>query len=489
MTELLSLSRAARLAGVTRAELQKRIRGGELETFEGKIAVSDLLRLYPEVNLDRSAILERVALIKETATPRLQQGDTVLPDSRVLVSRLQDFSELLLKNTTALHALEAILEEVGERLAGALAAEPPRMGDALRELSAWLARSRAERDDRSDAAARLFAKDAFLRIMAANVTIIPSGHEFFVEGSESILDASVRAGLNLSYGCSSGNCGSCKARVVSGRIWKMRDHDYVLSERERSMGYILTCSNTAVTDVMLEAAEALSVADLPQQEIRATLRKVEPLAADLRAIQVQTPRTQTLRFMAGQRVRLALEPGEEIELHIASCPCDGRNLQFYLRRDPSSRFARKVFSGLRPHGLVTLSGPYGRFVLEDDRPDPTVFIAFGEGIAPMKSLIEHAVSIDIIEFFSLYWVVAEGESHYLEGWCRSLRDALDNFRYLPFVGIGAQGLIHRLRDGGEDLTRHRFYVAGPARAVEEATEALVGLGIDPERVVTETLGA
>ena len=55
--------------------------------------------------------------------------------------------------------------------------------------------------------------------------------------------------------------------MVSGEVWRTRDHDYVLSGRETQMGYILTCSNTAVTDVVLEAAEAASVDDLPEQEI------------------------------------------------------------------------------------------------------------------------------------------------------------------------------------------------------------------------------
>ena len=121
----------------------------------------------------------------------------------------------------------------------------------------------------------------------------------------------MRAGLKLAYGCSSGNCGACKARVVSGEVWKTREHDYVLSGREKQMGYILTCSNTAVTDVVLEAAEAATVDDLPEQEIRAGVRKIERLGEDMIQLQVQTPRTQTLRFMAGQRARLTLEDGAQ----------------------------------------------------------------------------------------------------------------------------------------------------------------------------------
>jgi len=485
MPELLSVSRAARLADVTRAELQKRIRRGEIETFEGQIAVSDLLRVYPEISLDNSAILERVELIKETATPKLQTQDSALPSSQVLISRLQALSEVLLRNTTELNAVVRRLDDTAGRLEALLASEPAGIREGVARLLDWLHEARGHLGERADPAARLFAKDTFLRIMAANVKIIPSGHEFFVEGSESILDASVRAGLNLSYGCSSGNCGSCKVRIVSGRVWKIRDHDYVLSEQEKRMGYVLACSNTAITDVMLEAAEALRVEDLPRQEIRSTVRKLESLTPDLIALQVQTPRTQSLRFMAGQRARLAFESDGEAELPIASCPCDGRNLQFYVRRDDADPFASKVFGNLKSHSAVTVSGPFGELVLEDDCADPTVFIAFAEGIAPIKSLVEHAVSIDAIEAFHLYWVVPEGTPHYLDRWGRSLRDALDNFRYTPLTGLSAGALGEQLTRDLEDLRGHRFYVAGPPEALAGVRQALEQAGVRSDWVRTE----
>ena len=487
MPELLSLSRAARLADVTRAELQKKIRRGELATFEGQIAVSDLLRVYPKVSLDHSAILERVEFIKETAQPKTYMGDPGLPSAAVLVSRLQSLGEVLLQNTTTLNAARQSLAETAKRLREALAGEPASLADEIRRLLDWLDAFGGRAADRSDPAAQLFAKDAFLRIMAANVKIIPSGHEFFVEGSESILYASVRAGLNLSYGCSSGNCGSCKARVVSGQVWKIRDHDYVLSEQEKRMGYVLTCSNTAVTDVMLEAAEALSVEDLPQQEIRSTVRKFEPLAADVVALHVQTPRTQTLRFMAGQRARLAFESGDTTELHVASCPCNGRNLQFYVRRKGSDAFAARVFGGLKPPGMVTVTGPFGQLVLQEESSDPSVFIAYGDGFAPVKSLIEHAVSIDAIEAFHLYWLTSEEAGHYMDHWCRSLRDALDNFRYVPLPDLEGQALVDRLGADCGELDGYRFYVVGPEERVTATEQALLAQGVALERIVTEIL--
>jgi CDP-4-dehydro-6-deoxyglucose reductase, E3 len=490
MNQLLSLSRAARLADVTRAELQRRIRRGELTTFEGQIAVSDLLRVYPSVSLEpNDAALERVERIKAEAVPRTHALETRLPSPQVLVSRLRSLRDVLVEKVAALEAAEGVLTEAAERLAALADAAAPAERARLQATIEWLASARTALADHPapDGHAQLFAKDTFLRIMAASVKIIPSGHEFFVEGNESILDASVRAGLKLAYGCSSGNCGACKARVMSGEVWKIRDHDYVISERERQMGYMLACSNTAVTDITLEAAEAVSVDDLPEQEIRASVRKVERLDEDMVQLSVQTPRTQTLRFMAGQRARLTLESGTAAELPIASCPCNGRNLQFFVRRHPGDPFSDAVFAGLHHGTLVTVQGPMGRFVLEEDAPEPAVFVAFGDGIAPVKSLLEHAVSIDTIDAFHLYWVVAEPEGQYQARWCRAMTESLDNFAYTPLINPRVEDVLAVLAADHPQPTTRRWYVAGPAAQVGEVRARLEAVGVPAERIAAESL--
>jgi CDP-4-dehydro-6-deoxyglucose reductase len=489
MTQLLRLSRAARLAGVTRSELQKRIRRGELSTFEGEIAVSDLLRVYPEVTLEQSGDLERVERIKANALPKSNTGDSVLPSPQVLISRLKSVSDVLVEKAAALEAAEAILAELDARLASMVESADPDTSACTREIQAWLAAERHKLTQRPDTEGRaqLFAKDTFLRILAANVKIIPSGHDFFVEGTESILDASVRAGLKMAYGCSSGNCGTCKARLVSGEVWKTREHDYVLSGREKQMGYVLTCSNTAVTDVVLEAAEALSVDDLPEQEIRAGVHRVERLGEDMIQLQVQTPRTQTLRFMAGQRARLTLEDGADTELPIASCPCNGRNLHFFVRRLPGDSFSQAVFTNLRQGHMVTVNGPIGRFVLEEDSPEPAVFVALGDGIAPVKSLLEHAVSIDVIESFHLYWAVSEPEGQYQAKWCRAMKESLDNFSYTPLIDARPGDVLAVIAADQPAPDKRRYYVAGPSAHVGPIAEGLDRIGVGAGRLLVEAL--
>ena len=148
----------------------------------------------------------------------------------------------------------------------------------------------------------------------------------------------MRGGLALNYGCSNGNCGKCKARLLSGEIKKIRPHDYVLTEKDKLQGYFLACSNTAVTDIVISADEAGSEQDIPLQSFQARVRKLENPLPDLCLLNMKTPRTQRLRFLAGQKVKLEI-PGVGSHIaHVASCPCEDMHLQFHLHRDPANPF-------------------------------------------------------------------------------------------------------------------------------------------------------
>ena len=82
MDRLLSLSQAARMVGVTRKILQRQIQDGELTTFEGQIRLSELLKAYPEIEPDRSAMVERVRRIRDSslaaATKRVSRDPATL---------------------------------------------------------------------------------------------------------------------------------------------------------------------------------------------------------------------------------------------------------------------------------------------------------------------------------------------------------------------------------------------------------------------------
>jgi ferredoxin-NADP reductase len=86
----------------------------------------------------------------------------------------------------------------------------------------------------------------------------PQEIEFRVSGrrvtqrvGESILDAGLREGVDLSFSCTVGGCASCKVLVTGGRF--ALNEPNCLSTEERAAGYTLACSSFALEPLVVDA--------------------------------------------------------------------------------------------------------------------------------------------------------------------------------------------------------------------------------------------
>lgn len=70
-----------------------------------------------------------------------------------------------------------------------------------------------------------------------------------MEDGEAVLDAALRAGLDLPYSCRGGMCSTCRARVSEGTV--RMDVNYGLEPWETEAGYVLTCQAHPTTPRVL----------------------------------------------------------------------------------------------------------------------------------------------------------------------------------------------------------------------------------------------
>jgi ring-1,2-phenylacetyl-CoA epoxidase subunit PaaE len=63
---------------------------------------------------------------------------------------------------------------------------------------------------------------------------------------ESILDAGLRAGLDMRYSCKGGVCSTCRCKLVEGKV--DMDANYALEDYEIARGFVLSCQSFPVTD-------------------------------------------------------------------------------------------------------------------------------------------------------------------------------------------------------------------------------------------------
>ena len=415
MAQWVTVWRAAQLVGVPRGVLQQRVRAGEITLSDGLVSTETLLKLYPLTRMEESGLLEKVAQIREESFGR-RVRELLLPSQEVLSQRVFNQSQELADVRRHLQRYHALVIDLRGALAHAAAQNADgRLLDLQRQLVDGLARVLA-----SESVDVLDVMDDMLKVVSAQVTLRPSGHQFTVEGHDTLLQAGLRAGLKLNYGCGNGSCGMCKMRVTDGQVARVMNSDYVLSEAEKTQGYVLACTHTAgSSEITLETLEAQGPADIPQQQIVTSVRALRALAPDTWLLHLQTPRSQRLRFLAGQSVTLGLARGEGLRqsLSISSCPCDDRNLHFFVERNHGDAFATELFEGrLKAGDAVTVWGPSGDFVL-DDGSQPLVFAACNQGFAPIKSLIEHALSLDASPSINLFWLATRPDGHFLANQC------------------------------------------------------------------------
>ncbi len=485
MAQWVSVWRAAQLVGVPRGVLQKRVRSGELTLTDGMVATEVLLRLYPQTEIESSGMLERVTQLREEAFGR-RVRERLLPSQEVLARRLFEQGQELADVQRHLQRYHALVLDLREHLHSMQAAgDDARLAELEARLKSGLARALA-----TEPVDMLDVMDDVLKVMSAQVTLRPSGHQFVVEGRDTLLQAGLRAGLKLNYGCGNGTCGMCKVRVTGGQVVRTMPTDYPLSDAERAQGYTLMCAHTAgSSELIVETLEAAGPADIPAQDIGATVRAVKPLGDDTLLLHLQTPRTHRLRFLAGQAVTLGLADaaGEDrsATYPVASCPCDDRNLHFFVARDASDPFAEAVFDGRVKVGVqVGVRGPVGDFVL-DDGARPLVFAACDTGFGPVKSLIEHALSLDASPSLSLFWLATRADGHFQSNLCRSWSEALDSFEVTlsrhEDAADGARQMGAAMRADLFDIDCD-FYAAGPAEFVEALTGVLQAGGVPAAQI-------
>jgi ring-1,2-phenylacetyl-CoA epoxidase subunit PaaE len=83
----------------------------------------------------------------------------------------------------------------------------------------------------------------------ASLIIDGKRREVPVAEGEAILDAALRAGIDLPFACKGGMCSTCRARLVEGRA--EMDVNYSLEPWELKAGFVLTCQAKPVSETVV----------------------------------------------------------------------------------------------------------------------------------------------------------------------------------------------------------------------------------------------
>jgi toluene monooxygenase electron transfer component len=331
--------------------------------------------------------------------------------------------------------------------------------------------------------------------MRVQVNARNRGYEFEARPGEKVLYAGLRAGIDLPYECATGSCGTCKAKLVTGRVrdgWPQAPgRKYVRPEA----GEFLMCQCAAEEPLTLEVSSF--VYDMEPgvcvpQPCSGTVHNVRQLAREVLGFSLELERPRD--FDAGQFALLA-PAGLAGYRAYSMCNFDrgGRCLEFVVKRKPDGGFSEWFFGADRDGERLQVFGPLGRATFDPALGKNVLCIAGGSGIAGMMAILARAARA---RYFDRHrgWVYFGArtmqDAFFLEELSQHARQfsaglevtvALSDedipaaaARDWPALGF-ARGLVHEvaMRGMAGKYDNVRAYVAGPPAAVDAAIRVLL----------------
>lgn len=321
--------------------------------------------------------------------------------------------------------------------------------------------------------------------MNFQVTVQPSGRVFEVEREETLLGAAIRQGVGLPYGCKDGACGSCKSRLLEGRVIHGAHQPKTLTPEEEAAGFVLTCCATPQTDCSLEARTVPGAGEFPVLKLPSRVLSLAKPAADVAVLRLQLPANQNFQFHAGQYVEFILRDGARRSYSMANAPHNlgtPAAIELHIRHMPGGKFTDHVFGAMKEKDILRMEGPFGSFFLREDSDKPIVLLASGTGFAPIKAIIERIEHLGLSRPVTLYWGCRSQADLYLHDWAQQAAARLPQLRYVPVLSepkaedgwTGRTGFVHQaVMQDFPDLSGHQVYACGAPIMVESAQRDFV----------------
>lgn len=321
--------------------------------------------------------------------------------------------------------------------------------------------------------------------MTYQLTIEPLGQTIEVEEGQSILDASLRAGIYLPHACCHGLCATCKIQVVDGEVEHGEASTFALMDFEREEGKCLACCATLQADTVIEAEidDDPDALNLPVEDYEGEVLRIEDLTPTIKGIWLKLDRP--LQFQAGQYINLEVPAvdGHSRAFSLASLPQAPDVVELNVRLVPGGAVTTWLHGNLQVGERLKLSGPYGRFFVRKSAGVPLLFMAGGSGLSSPKSMIEDLLAEGSeLPITLVYGQRTRAELYYHEHFLE-LAGRHANFSYVPVLSHepegsdwqGARGFVHEAAKAhfDNDFRGRKAYLCGPPAMIEACITTLM----------------
>jgi NAD(P)H-flavin reductase/ferredoxin len=316
--------------------------------------------------------------------------------------------------------------------------------------------------------------------MAYDIHIAGTDLRFACEDDQNILDAALKAGIEMPYSCRKGVCGNCAGGVASGEV------SCPPAGEVTPPGKHLFCQCRPLSDLQIEPEAWHRVDPSARKTFSVKVFRNTSAAADVNVLQLRLPAGQRARFKAGQYLQVALPDGSRRSYSMANPPHESDMLQLHIRHVAGGQFTR-ILPQLTSGDLLQVELPYGSFELREDTAAPMLCVVGGTGFAPVKSLLDDMLKKGIQRPVTLIWGGRDRASLYLMSAVDRWKKTLPGFAFIAAVEDaddaaalgGFQGRVDdAVRSHFPTLKGHEVYCCGSPPMVAAVKRACVERGVD-----------
>ncbi|OWQ90448.1 2Fe-2S ferredoxin [Roseateles aquatilis] len=321
------------------------------------------------------------------------------------------------------------------------------------------------------------------RPTAFRCTLAPQGRTFDLTGEATILDAALAQSVAVPFSCRRGECGSCRAQVLSGSAARVRPPS--LAAYRVRPDEILMCQCRATSDLTLAFAHWTVPACAPAR-YAARVEAVESLRPDVTRLVVDLQQAGAFVCEPGQHMHVLTASGERRSFSIANLPtitADRVRLEFHIRRVPGGAFTDRTLATLRPGDALSLDGPHGDCGWREAPQEGTslVLLATGTGYAGVSAILRAALRSATPRRVTLYWGGREAADRYDAEALDELARRFPSFRW--------EAPVRHVQDAaladGHDWSATRVHACGHPAMVTDARASLTAAGLPPARFHAE----
>lgn len=216
---------------------------------------------------------------------------------------------------------------------------------------------------------------------------------------------------------------------------------------------------------------------------------IHPLTDTIIQLSVEPVNQQRLQYQAGQYIKLLIPQQPAMPFSIANAPLGSRQLELHIRHTETNHYSQLLLTTIKHTGHLHITGPFGQCIWSKAQANhPIIFLAGGTGFAPIKAMIEQALSEGCTTPMHLYWVAKTRSDLYLDELPLAWSYHVPHFHYTPILSepdtawAGKIGRIYEIvKEDYEDLLNFQVFAAGPYDMIRAAWQALALCGLKKER--------